>query len=230
MLIPARVDTPELLDLGMGTEADVATNLREMWRINRYLGGLSALTSHLYPRLQHPNMTLADLGTGSGHIPHLLAAWARQRQISLTILGLDVSHRNLGTVQKNGHVNFILADAGQLPFAKNQIDYFISSLFLHHLQPEQLVHLLRSTFHLARRGIIMSDLVRGWLPMAAFKLIQPIFARNFLTRHDGMVSIRRAYTPAELKTLAHMAGLSHIQVYTHFPWRMTLVAEKEPYV
>ncbi|MBZ0307834.1 MAG: methyltransferase domain-containing protein [Anaerolineae bacterium] len=229
-MIPARVDTPELLDLGLGTEEDVAANLREMWRINRYLGGLSALTSHLYPRLRHQNMSLADLGTGSGHIPHLLAAWARQQQLSLTILGIDMSHRNLSTVQQKGHVKFILADAIQLPFAKNQIDYFISSLFLHHLSPPQLVHLLRSTFHLARRGIIMSDLVRGWLPMAAFKLVQPIFARNFLTRHDGIVSIRRAYTPTELKTLAHAAGLTHVKVYRHFPWRMTLVAEKEPYV
>ena len=72
----------------------------------------------------------------------------------------------------------------------------------------------------------MSDLTRGWLPQIAFKLGQPIFARNFLTQHDGIASIRRAYTPDELLHLAQAAGLLNVRVYRHLGWRMTLVAEK----
>jgi len=82
------------------------------------------------------------------------------------------------------------------------------------------------TFQSANKGIIMSDVTRGRLPLVAFKISQPIFARNFLTRHDGMVSIRRAYTPDELLHLAHTAGLSNIHIYKHWGWRMTLIAEK----
>jgi hypothetical protein len=56
--------------------------------------------------------------------------------------------------------------------------------------------------------------------------VQPVFARHELTRRDGITSIRRAYTPDELLQIARDAGLHHARVYRHFPWRMTLVAEK----
>jgi hypothetical protein len=120
----------------------------------------------------------------------------------------------------------VQADALYLPFKPRCVDYFISCLFLHHLSPEGVIDLLARTFGAARCGIVMSDIVRGRLPVIGFKLGQPLFARSFLTRHDGVVSIRRAYTPRELRQLAHAAGIFNARVYQHFPWRMTLVAEK----
>ena len=119
-------------------------------------------------------------------------------------------------------MNLMQADACALPFAEGQVDYFISTLFLHHLSPEQVIGVLRETYHRSRRGIVMSDLVRSYLPLLAFRLIQPIFARHYLTRHDGSLSIRRAYTPYELRAFARTAGLETARVYQHFPWRMTL--------
>src|SRR6266852_850189 len=62
-----RVEEAEWLDQGRGSDADVAANLDEMWRLNRWLGGMSALTRHLYPRLRSSPgpCTVLDLGTGS---------------------------------------------------------------------------------------------------------------------------------------------------------------------
>ncbi len=97
---------------------------------------------------------------------------------------------------------------------------------MHHLSPEKLTRVLEEAYGLARVALIMSDLVRGWLPYLAFKLVQPVFARSYLTRHDGALSVRRAYTPGELGRLALRAGLPDARVYAHFPWRMTLVAQK----
>jgi len=53
-----------------------------------------------------------------------------------------------------------------------------------------------------------------------------VLARHPLTRHDGALSIRRAYTPGELHALALAAGLPQPRVYSHWPWRMTLVVER----
>src|SRR5688572_1451348 len=76
-LIPERVDTPELLEQGMGTLDDVRINLREMWLINRWLGGLRALTIHLFPCLRHhhEHITIVDLGSGSGEMAAYLTNW-----------------------------------------------------------------------------------------------------------------------------------------------------------
>jgi hypothetical protein len=228
-LVPPRLDAAELLDMGKGTLDDVRANFADLWRINRYLGGVKAITSHLYPRLrQHQEpITLVDIGSGSADIAATVKHWADQHAIPVKLLGLDLSSRHLGIAQgQKASLEFIQADALHLPFSSQKIDYYISCLFLHHFPPEQVVKLLARTFELARHGIIMSDIVRGYLPLIAFRLGQPIFARNFLTRHDGMVSIRRAYSPAELRQLAQAAGLLNARVHQHFPWRMTLVAYK----
>lgn len=229
LFIPPRRDQPELLDLGLCSPADTAMNLAEMWRINRDLGGFRALTHHLYPRLaaiKNP-ITLADLGSGSAEIPLALVHWARTHGVKLHVFALDWADRCLAVARTrvNGSpkISLLQADASHLPF--ENVDFIISSLFLHHFSPESVIEMLNLAFAHARRGIVMSDLVRGWLPYVAFKLIQPVFARNALTRHDGALSIRRAYTPTELLELAISAGLPNPKVYTHWPWRMTLVVD-----
>lgn len=231
-LVPQRITTSELLDMGIGSAQDVRANFADMWRINRYLGGLNAITQHLYPRLRFHKepLTLIDIGTGSADIAMNIGQWAREAQIDLHTWGLDWSVRNLAVARlqtsSDKRIGLLQADGLHLPFRTETVDYFISSLFLHHLAPEQLITLLAQTFEAAKRGVILSDIVRGWMPIIAFKLGQPVFARNYLTRQDGVTSVRRAYTPSELRRLAQAAGLSNARVYEHFPWRMTLVADK----
>jgi len=229
-----RLEQLEWLDLGLGSPAEVAANLTEMWRINRYLGGLHALTVHLYPRLAAVSepQTLIDLGAGSAEMLPLIARWAKLRGLRLRLFALDRALRHLAVARartlETPEVRLLCADAGRLPFTDTGVDFVISSLLLHHLTPETVVECLRAAYASARRGIVMSDLVRGWWPYLAFKVIQPIFARQTLTRHDGALSIRRAYTPSELRELAVAAGLSQAKIYLHWPWRMTLVADKCP--
>lgn len=229
----ARCEAAELLDSGGGDELDVATNLGEMARLNRYLGGIQAITRHLYPLLAPvcQPVTVLDLGTGSADLLAIIADWARRNQRSVRLMGLDRAQRNLAVAQKHiesgRSIPMLQADARCLPLMDGGVDYIISSLFLHHFSPPELVELLRLSFDKARYGLLMSDLVRGRLPYLAFKIIQPVFARHPMTRYDGALSIRRAYLPTELAALARSAGIRRYQVFSHWPWRMTLVAIKE---
>jgi ubiquinone/menaquinone biosynthesis C-methylase UbiE len=228
-LVPPRIDQAELLDQGEGSLEDVRANLDEMWRINQAFAGIRSLTQYLKPQLNQP-MRIVDLGTGSGRLALHLLNWAKRHNLEMHVYPLDLSPRNLSiaqdNIQSNPSVHPIQADGLALPFAPNSVDYYISSLFMHHFSPDALIDLLRETYRLARCGIIMSDIVRGYLPLAAFRLVQPIFARHYLTRHDGILSIKRAYTPRELLEMARAAGIENARVTTHFPWRMTLIAVK----
>lgn len=231
-LIPERIDQAEYLDLGMGTPQEVADNLAEMHATNRYLGGTRALLRHLLPRLQDQGreVSVLDIGTGNAGIPRDLLREALKLGLAVQVLGLDRSaqHLQCAVHSANGHpaVPLVCADAGRPPFGLRSVDFVISSLFLHHFSPQEVTTLLCEAFELAECGLVMTDLVRGRLPLAAFKLVQPVFARNYLTRHDGLLSIRRAYTPQELLGLAQAAGLRQARVYSHFPWRMTLVVDR----
>jgi ubiquinone/menaquinone biosynthesis C-methylase UbiE len=237
-LIPDRVDQPELLDLGVGSPHDVAENLAQMQHINDWFGGTQALFFHLLPRLAgHTGVvTLLDLGTGMAGIPAALLRWSRRKGLDLRIYALDHAMRNLQTAQQvPPGMCLIQADARDLPISPGQVDYVISSLFMHHLSPPNVIQVLHDSYRLARCGVIMSDLVRGWLPWAAFHLIQPVFGRSYLTRRDGLLSILRAYTAQELLSLAQASfaveknrETSSVcpMVYQHWPWRMTLVVDK----
>lgn len=228
-LVPARSTQIEQLDLGEGSLDDARANLGEMWHINRVFGGVTALTTHLFPLLQRHSDTIriVDVGAGAGGLATLIHKWAERRSMDVNVLLLDLAYRNLVLAGRQTRAfPHIQADSLNLPFAPNAIDLFISTLFLHHLEPEQVVAFLADSYRRARRGIVMSDITRGYLPMTAFWLVSPLFARHPLTYHDGLLSVRRAYTPAELATLAQAAGIPHARVHQHFPWRMTLVAEK----
>lgn len=228
----ARSEQAEWLDLGFGSPGDIQTNFNEMSRINRFLGGDRALFQHLLPRLkQHAApVKVLDLGTGSASLLARLQTVARQNGIALSAWGLDASIRNLASaacVDSNDAIqgNLVCGDALALPFAPQSADYLISSLVLHHFSPAALISLLRSARQVAARGMVMSDLVRGWLPLAGFRLVQPLLARHPMTRHDGALSVRRAYQPEELLEIALAAGLPKPRVFAHFPWRMTLVVD-----
>ncbi len=231
-LVPERYNQEELLDQGYGTLEDVTENLAELDRINRFLGGFRALTQHLLPRLQRLGRpaVLLDLGTGSARLPHIVTQWAQQRQLPVQVLGLDAMHRHLriASASLNGApgVTLLQGDVHHLPLAPDSVDYVFSTLVLHHFDPEQVVGILRRANEVARSGVIMSDLTRGWLPWVGFRIAQPLFARHPITLHDGLASIRRAYTPDEMRDMATAAGLRSGRVHTHFPFRMTLVADQ----
>src|SRR5947209_16557744 len=118
-----RADEPEWLDQGRGSSADVADNLDEMWRLNRWLGGLGALSRHLYPRLAAANApcTVLDLGTGSAQMLLAIARWARTHQVSVKLIGLDWAARNLAvarlraTAHQCAQVSLLLADSQRPP-------------------------------------------------------------------------------------------------------------------
>ena len=110
-------------------------------------------------------------------------------------------------VQGTPEVRLVGGDALLPPIRPGSVDVALCSLVLHHLTEEAVVALLGRLAELARLGFVVSDFRRGRLAWAAVWLVTHAVSRNRMTRHDGPLSVRRAYTPGELKHLAARAQL-----------------------
>jgi len=232
MLTPKRIYVEELLDAGEGTDDDVARNLSDLRRINRFLGGTKVVLSALESFARNgevKQLSLLDVGTGSADIPTAVVEWCKERGINAMVSALDLSERNLRIARTrlgiNREIELVRADSLNLPFRARSFDFVTASLFLHHFRDDDVVRLLSDFARVARRAIIVNDLVRNLIPYYFTRLTGPILATSFLTRNDGPVSVLRGFTAEELKELSKRAGLQKFDVKRSFPYRLSLVAE-----
>ena len=232
MLTPKRIYEEELLDAGEGTDDDVAGSLVDLRRINRFLGGrkvvLRAMSSCL-DRANPHSVSLLDVGTGSADLPMAVAESCRQLGLATFIAAVDISERNLrvarGRLGVSPEVQLVRANSLRLPFAARSFDFVTASLFLHHFRDEDVVRLLADFGRIARRAVIVNDLVRNLVPYYFTRIAGPILATSFLTRNDAPVSILQGFTAAEMNELARRAGLKTREVKRMFPYRLSMVAD-----
>ncbi|MEK6406246.1 MAG: methyltransferase domain-containing protein [Acidobacteriota bacterium] len=231
MLTPKRIYEEELLDAGEGTDNDVARSLSDLRRVNRFLGGRKVVLRALSTCLDGTTeaVSLLDVGTGSADIPIAVAESFKQRGLKPFIAAVDISERNLRIsttrLGVSSEVHLVRADSLKLPFASRSFDFVTASLFLHHFRDEDVVRLLADFGRIARRAVIVNDLVRNLVPYYFTRIAFPILGASFLTRNDGPVSVLRAFTPDEMNDLAQRAGLKNRQVKRVFPYRLSLVAD-----
>jgi SAM-dependent methyltransferase len=228
----SRRDQPELLEAPGQDPALLAGSLDDLARINRWLGG-TRLTVRALERLTAglpagAELSVLDVGGGGGDIGAAVVGWARRRRLQLRLVVSDLSPAMLDLASaraaREDGVSVALADARALPFADDSFDVAISSLLLHHLSPGDAVTALREMGRVARAGVVANDLVRGWLGYVGARLVTRLITRNPITRHDGPVSVRRAYTGPELAALARRAGLVPVHLDGFLGYRVAMTA------
>jgi SAM-dependent methyltransferase len=232
MLTPKRIYEEELLDAGEGTDEDVARSLSDLRRVNRFLGGRRVVLRAVSAYLQSAGLkkvSLLDVGTGSADMPMAVAEQLKMRGIDTFIAAVDISERNLrvsrGQLGVSSEINLVRADSLRLPFAARSFDFVTASLFLHHFRDEDVVRLLADFGGIARRAVIVNDLIRNLVPYYFTRIAGPVLAASFLTRNDGPVSVLRGFTVGEMNDLARRAGLRVREAKQMFPYRLLMVAE-----
>ena len=231
MLTPKRIYVEEMLDAGEGTDDDVAESLTDLRRINRFLGGkkviVDAISSSL-TRADSKRISLLDVGTGSADLPMAVARHCKEMGVESFIAAVDLSERNLrisrARLDVSSEIQLVQADSLHLPFESNSFDFVTASLFLHHFRDEDVVALLEDFGRIARRAVIVNDLVRNLVPYYFIRFAGPLFTESFLTRNDGPVSVLRGFTKSEMKDLATRAGLKIRELKRVFPYRLSMTA------
>ena len=233
-LTPERIYQEELLDAGVGSDEDVAGNLRDLRLINRRLGGTRPVVKALVGLLSTDppkRISILDVGTGSADIPGQVIRWCRSRGIVCDTVALDVSERNLRVTRRrlglDPGISLLRADARLLPFRQRSFDIVIASQFLHHFEESDVADLLASFAGLARRAVVINDLARNLIPYYFIRATGWLFTRSYLTRNDGPVSVLRGFTVREFVELGQRAGLPRFTVSSVFPYRLLLVADTE---
>jgi hypothetical protein len=101
-----------------------------------------------------------------------------------------------------------------------------ASLFLHHFDGSEVARVLAALYALCRRGLVVNDLHRARVPYIFGRAVFPWLFRSPVSVADGLVSIRRAFRPAELRQAFEDAGIPRVRVGRRFPYRIVAVAER----
>lgn len=200
---------PELID-GTGLDRDLLSrSLGDVADANDWFGGTRSLRRSLLPFLRAGELSLLDIGTGSGETLRRLVRWTRGRGHATRATALD-NHPDALAVAR-AHVpdlTLVRGDMCSLPFADASFDVVLATLVLHHLPDPLQVVALREMARVARRAVLVAELERAPLHWLGARLLAgTVWRANPLTRHDGPVSVRRGYTPPEMDELAIQAGL-----------------------
>ena len=221
----------EHLDKGDYTAEEYEGCIVELQQVNRWLGDARALRHSLLVAIEKLNLrdfSVIDVGAGSGELLGVIATWAQETGRNTQLIGVELNARSAKVIADRAstfpEISAVRADAFRLPFADDQFDYALCSLFTHHFRDAEVVTILRELQRVAARGIYVIDLHRHPIAYLFYTTIGRLFFHNRLIREDGALSILRSFKPEELLTLARRAGIDDPHIKRHFPYRLVLAA------
>lgn len=203
----------------------------------------SAATAPREPTEYH----IYDIGCGSGDGLRSIARWARSTTHSVKLIGQDANPHVIAhaRVQSTSYpeIRYEVTDAlKQNPDAPNHVTatreaafngqasttvrrIAICSLFLHHLSDKQIRVWLKHQLK-KKHAVVVSDLERSRLAHALFGALSGVARYSAMTKHDGLISIRRGFLRRELEQIAANSGARQFSLRWcwAFRYQMVLVA------
>jgi ubiquinone/menaquinone biosynthesis C-methylase UbiE len=218
-----RVPCAELLDSDEGTTEEVSASLADLRNINRWFGGIAtteSMVTRVAGTLGSRQLSLLDVASGQGYVPK-----AVRERIRFQGIALDVTLSDRSASHLDHSLPAIAADVLSLPFPDNSFDVVHSALFMHHLAPNQIVTCVRESLRVARKAVLINDVVRHGLHLLLVYLGLPLFGSR-LTHHDAPASVRQAYTIGEMREMLRKIPEARVDVRKHYLFRMGVIVWK----
>jgi len=210
-------------------------------RVHRLTGGIRLALEPLRRAAvgRSGPLRLLDVGTGGGELGRSVAGRVRERGAVRPVLA-DLHPRTLtrareraGRAAERGPAGvepvFVRLSADRLPFRTDSFDLALSATTLHHLERPAALACLRELDRVAGGRWVVTDLRRSRTALAAIRLLSAtLWRRNPYPRHDGPLSVRRAFTPVEVAEMLREAGLERARVDRRGPVRLRAVGGGVP--
>lgn len=151
-----------------------------------------------------PVARLIDVGSGAGHVLRSLSKSNSLPGIELvaTDLNADLVEMGRELARLDGcEVRFEVADALDVA-AEGAPTILMSTGLLHHLNPDQLAAFLARHEQRPIVGFLHYDPEPGWLTNLGSWVFHRSRMREPISRHDGNLSMRRAYPAERLRAIA----------------------------
>ena len=198
------------MDRPQHVSKELEADLKNLERLNRFFGSYSLVRFFLRRWfLRGKVIRLLDLCTGFGDIPRFIVDWCRVNNISVEITAVDLQPATLELAKKRSgaYPEITYMTANVLDFLPaSPVDFVFCSLALHHFSNQDAIRLIRQTGLMTRGNILFSDIERSDLGIVGIYALTTIVFRESMTRFDGRLSMRRAFSFAEMGQLAESAG------------------------
>lgn len=177
-------------------------------------------------------LRILDAGCGYGDGLRRMEQWAKERRISVELVGLDLNPDAIAIAAEaspsSSRIQWVSADIFQYVPAR-PIHLVTSSLFTHHLADDQIVRFLVWMEQNAELGWFINDLSRAPIPYHVIRVIAKLARLHPFVQNDAPVSIARSFVPADWQSLCSAANLgeSDILIQGFKPARLC-VARRKP--
>ena len=125
---------------------------------------------------------------------------AAGRELAAKGISLDITDLDRAPTHLQRSHRGLVADALALPFRDGSFDLVSCSLFAHHLQPCELARFAVEASRVSRYALLINDLIRHPLHLALVYAGFPLM-RSYVSRIDGVASVRRSYTSKEMRNI-----------------------------
>lgn len=166
-------------------------------------------------------LTIIDVGFGAGDMLQAIARLVERRRRRAKLIGFDINPRSEPVARRLAPASLgIDFRTGDAFTDEEPVDLVISSLVTHHMDDEEIVRFLTWMEARARLGWFINDLHRHWFAYHGFRALSAAMRWHAFVRHDGPLSIARAFRREDWEALlvkAHLAGKAELK--WRFPFR-----------
>lgn len=224
MLSLRATNLTEYMDATDCDPAQLIRTYQDFALVNTAVSGWSLLYRRfLYPILMQRSgqkVRLLDIGCGGGDVLYRIVRRAKRDGFNLQATGIDPNEQAIAYAKKAvllSDVNFYATTVEELAQAGESFDIVLSNHVLHHLTDLEVTDMCQISMKMATRLAIHNDIHRHPLAYLMFPFIGGLFPHSLILP-DGMRSIRRSFTPAELRQLVPTGW----EVHTSLPFRCLL--------